>query len=225
LSERQNQELVKRISLKVERFNTTLGKALTKPPLVKSDTAIEFTEYLEDFTLLIGQLSPHASTRRDVSEVLRTASSIERLLLCEEVPPRVVIDWASLHADLDLLARVYGLKWSEVVVTKELVARFENEVRSFSNGLNVELPSIQIIRTAGTRDLPELMHQFRQAAQALNSGYSDSARAQHQIADLSSCTRMISLYLKELTLGLQLQADWRRLSAQVEELVRIYNLD
>src|SRR5215510_8887531 len=124
LSERQNQELVKRLSLKLERFNNSLGKALTKPPLVRSTSALEFTEELEDFTLLIGQLAPNLNARRDVSEVLRKASTIERLLLCEDVPSRVVVDWANLHADLALLARAYGVKWSEAVITKELIAHF-----------------------------------------------------------------------------------------------------
>ncbi|HKE60528.1 MAG TPA: hypothetical protein VKB46_27665, partial [Pyrinomonadaceae bacterium] len=222
LSERQNRELVKRIGLKLERFNNSLGKALTKPPLENSNSALEFREYLEDFTLLIGQLTPNLSARRDVNDLLRTASAIERLLLCEDVPSRVVIDWASLHADLDLLARAYGLKWSEAVLTRELVALFAGEVRRFSESLNVEMPGVQIIRTSAANELPELMQQFRQAAQALNA---DSAKAQHQIAVLSSCTRMLGIYLKDCALGLQLQADWRRLSAQVEELVRIYNLD
>jgi hypothetical protein len=225
LSERQSQELVKRISLKVERFNNSLGRALAKPPLAKSDSALEFTEFLEDFTLLISQLTPRSTPREDITDVLRTASAIERLLLCEEVPSRVVVDWASLHADLDLLARAYGLKWSEAVVTKELVARLENEVRSFSDGLKVELPSVLIIRTAAANDLPALLQQFRQAVEAFHSAYPESDKAQHQISDLSSSTRTLGLYLRDKTLGLALQSDWRRLSAQVEELVRIYNLD
>jgi hypothetical protein len=206
LSERQNQELVKRIGLKVERFNNSLAKALTKAPLEKSNSALEFTEYLEDFTLLIGQLNPSLTARGDVNDLLRTASAIERLLLCEDVPSRVVVDWASLHADLDLLARAYGLKWSEAVVTRE---------RRFLDGLNLELPSVQIIRTTAGDDLPVLVRQFRQAAQAVNP---ESAKAQHQIAALSGCTRMLGLYLKDCTLGLQLEADWRRLSAQVWKL-------
>jgi hypothetical protein len=222
LSERQNRELVKRIGLKVERFNNSLAKALTKPPLEKSNSALEFTEYLEDFTLLIGQLTPNLTARGDVNDLLRAASAIERLLLCEDVPSRVVVDWASLHADLNLLAPAYGLTWSEAVVTRDLIARFENDARRFLDSLNVELPQVQIIRTAAGDDLPVLVQQFRQAAQAVNP---DSAKAQHQIAALSGYTRMLGLYLKDCTLGLQLQADWRRLSAQVEELVRIYNLD
>jgi len=222
LSERQNQELVKRLSLKVERFNNSLGKALTKPPLAKSNSALEFTEYLEDFTLLIDDLALNVKTRYDISEVLRTASAIERLLLCEDVPARVVVDWSSLHADLDLLARVYGLKWSEAVVTNELIARFAKEVRSFSDSLNIDLPSVQIVRTAESNELPALMQQFRQAAQSLDP---DSRTTQHQITILSSSTRTLGLYLKDCSLGLQLQTDWRRLSAQVEEFVRIYNLD
>lgn len=220
LSERQTKTLIKRIKQKSARFHLSLTKELERPPLVASSVATEFTQYLEDLTLLIDQIGNLRLARNDVSEVLRTASAIERLILCTDLPPQVVNDWASFHAELALIARITGVKWSEAVFTNELIAQLENDATRFADNLRVEL-----LPNSSTKEAETLIQDLCQPVRMIDGDFVTSNRTQYQVAAWNRRVDSLRLYLRGCSLSMQLQMEWRRLSAQVEELVRLGDLD
>ena len=121
-SARRQQELVKQISQRAERFyRTFITKSIDR----------ELTHQFEDLLLTIDGLVDPRYRRHNLVIAMRIASAIEHLLLLSDVYPEVVLAWAHLHSDLDLLAKANGIKWSEAFTTKELIADLTNDVDRF----------------------------------------------------------------------------------------------
>jgi hypothetical protein len=99
----------------------------------RNDVSIdrELNNQFEDLLLTIDGLIDPRYRRHNLVIALRIASAIERLLLLADVHPEVVLAWARLHADLDLLAKAHDIKWNEAVTT-ELIAISAPPARSAS---------------------------------------------------------------------------------------------
>ena len=126
-SARRQQELVKQISQRAERLYKMF---ITNKR--RNDVSIEreLNNQFEDLLLTIdGLIDPHYR-RHNLVIAMRIASAIERLLLLADVHPEVVLAWARLHADLDLLAKAHGIKWNEAVITTELIAESRKRGRT-----------------------------------------------------------------------------------------------
>ena len=112
-SARRQQELVKQISQRAERFYKTF---------ITNNRDSELNHQFEDLLLTIDGLVDPRYRRQNLVIAMRLASTIEHLLLLADVRPEGVLAWARLHADLDLLAKANGIRWIESVVTTELIA-------------------------------------------------------------------------------------------------------
>ena len=119
---RRQQELVKQISQRAERFYKTF---LTNNRRRNVRIDRELNNRFEDLLLTIDGLVDPRYRRHNLVIAMRIASAIERLLLLADVRPEAVLAWARLHADLDLLAKANGVNWSEAV-TNELIANSLN---------------------------------------------------------------------------------------------------
>lgn len=219
LSERESQELVKRIDRRTERFCRTFTAQSKQSPGQR-----EVNEHVEEFALLVSQLSDQRVASRYVADLLRSASHIERLLLREGVAPRVVIAWASLHADLDLLARGYGIRWTDAVITPELLAELDGEAIRFGDRLLSELTAFQSIKVT-SNDLKSALGDFQESLRTLNRSYRSSERAYAQIEDIRRRARLIASSLQQHSVRFAVEEDWRNISSQLEELGRLYQLD
>jgi hypothetical protein len=118
-STRRQQELVKQISQRAARLYTTF---ITNNRRREVSIDRELNNHFEDLLLTIDGLVDPRYRRHNLVIAMRIASAIERLLLLSDVSPEVVLAWARLQTDLDLLAKANGVKRSEAVVTNELIA-------------------------------------------------------------------------------------------------------
>ena len=119
---RQQQELVKRINLKAERFyKKFVGESLSTEAALNS----ELNEHLENLVLAIDGISDPRYRRHNLIIVMRITSDIERLLLLADISSELIMAWAYLQANLDLLAKINNIKWTEAVITNELIAAIE----------------------------------------------------------------------------------------------------
>jgi hypothetical protein len=131
--------------------------------------------------------------------------------------------WSRLHADLDQLAKMNGMKWSEAVITDQLIATLISDIDTISTKVNAELSPLQPISATTYADLPVLLSSFRRSAQELNT---DSAEKLHdRIKAVRSYARAINVSLNNCVISSALQRNWKRITSRLEELVRLYNLD
>ena len=115
---RRQQAHVKRINQRALQFY----KAFIRQS-VRNTAAVdcELKDLLEDFLLALDALNA-GYVRHQLVTVMQIASDIEKELLFLDISEGMILAWSRLHADVDRLAKLNGVKWSEPVVTSELIA-------------------------------------------------------------------------------------------------------
>jgi hypothetical protein len=221
-SPRQQQQLVKQVNKKAERFYKSFIRKNQDVGIVLN---AEMNGHLEDLLLTIDGLVNPLYRRHNLIIAMRVASAIERLLLMADVSSDVVLGWADLHADLDLLAKLNGIKWSEAVLTRELIAALANDVDRFLRAFQEQVSLFQDASLKASPDLVVLVEDFRHSAQALHSHVAPTVNIRSRIDAIRSHSRLITESLNRHSITVELQTDWRRVTSQLEALVRLYNLD
>jgi hypothetical protein len=180
----------------------------------------ELIQFAEDFSLLIDGLENRVIDQECVAEILRAAFGVERRVLISDVSSSVVLAWTALHAELDLLAKCYGVKWTEAVVDMDLIASLENETASFEDELKLEIPTIACVAKPVSLSATQST-----VARQVDVDYASSWPVTLQLSDLNKRIRGVSSYFKDCSFSSRLTADWRRLSTQSEEFMRLVFLD
>lgn len=218
-AKRQEQVLVKRINQGALRVYKTFVRQSERTITVDC----ELNELLEDLLLAADGLTDSRYIRHNLVVVMQIASDIEQVLLALDVSSDMIMAWSRLHADLDQLAKMNGMKWSEAVITDQLIATLISDIDNISTKVNAELSPLQRISATTNADLPVLLSSFRSSAQELNT---DSAEKLHdRITAVRSYARAINACLNNCVISTALQQNWKRVTSRLEELVRLYNLD
>jgi len=220
-SARRQQELVKQITQRAERFYKTFIRE--NPGTDPLDS--ELNGHFEDLLLTIDGLANPLYRRQNLILAMQITAAIERLLLMADVSPEVVMAWARLHADLDLLARLNGIRWSEAVVTGELIAALVDDVDKFSRALQAEVPQFHGVSLKTSPDLLVVLEDFRRSAQTLNARSPQAVDMRSLLEAVRNHSRLITESLERYSITPALQHDWKRITSQLEELVRLYMLD
>lgn len=116
---RRQQALVKRINQQAIRFYKTFIRQSIRNAV---GVDCELTGLLEDLLLGVDALTDPRYMRHNLVIVMQIASDIEEELLMVNTSSDVVIAWSRLHSDLDRLAKINGIQWSEAVITNALIA-------------------------------------------------------------------------------------------------------
>ena len=218
-SARQQQLLVKRINQGARRFYKTF---LTQS-IRKTATAIcDLNDLLEDLLLAVDGLTDSRYINHNLVIVMQIASDVERELLGADISPDVVMAWSRLHADVDRLAKMNGIKWSEAVITDALIAALAGNLSTVSKNMQTELspsPAVSINAT----ELPLLLSKLHSSAQELETSSFD--KLHHRIVAVRNDARSITALLNSRVISSALQDEWRRFTSRFEELVRLYSLD
>lgn len=114
----RQQALVKQINQRARRFYKAFVSNSVRAACVDPD----LNDLLEDLVLAVEGLTDPRYTRANLMVVLQIAADIEQEVLWPSLTPDIVIAWSRLHADLDRLAKMNGIKWGEVIITNELIA-------------------------------------------------------------------------------------------------------
>jgi hypothetical protein len=219
-SSQRKQILMQRISKRAEDFYNVY----TREHRVIADRGeLEICGRLEDLLMLTDGLSDTRHIKSLLENIMPLASAIERMLLVSDSSSKIVLNWALLHADLDLLAKLYNLQWTEVVITKELLATFGKETNNVLDELLLELPAAQQIASKPELVFTDRLEEFRKVSLSLEVEEAGSRRS--QIDKLARMSRTFSLALNRYPLSTSLVSKWRLVSSQLEELSRLYSLD
>jgi len=217
---RRQQALVKRINQHAIRFYKTFISQSVRNAVALD---CELNDLLEDLLLAVDGLGDPRYTRHNLVVVMQIASDIEQELLLVNVSSNVVMAWSRLHADLDRLAKMSGIKWSEAVITDELIAALAGDVDTVSTQIQTELPQVHTISATTSAGLPELLANFRSFAQELNN--STDNKLHYRIEAGRNFARAIDASLNNSVVSSALQRDWRRVTSRLEQFVRLYTLD
>lgn len=121
---RRQQALVKQINQRAVRFY----KAFVSESVRTTGLDCDLNYLLEDLLLAVDGLTSSRSIRHNLVLVMQIASDVEQELLLTDISPDVVTAWSRLHADLDRLAKMNGIKWNEPDITDVLIATLKSDV-------------------------------------------------------------------------------------------------
>jgi hypothetical protein len=214
LSDQQTQKLATLIAQKSKRFDSALKKHLSKSS--PTHLSPELIRCAQHFSRLTSEIHQGVSAPDYVSQLMQSASALERMILCTDLSASVLIEWSRLHADLDLLAHLMQIDWVEAVVTRDLVAQVETDFQNVVANLDKELASL----SGGPRINSVTWTQHRIA-------FDDSSNLSPValVVEWKSRVEALRPFVKRWSLSTSFLAEWRRLTAQVEEIIRLMELE
>jgi hypothetical protein len=128
ITAKQQQALVKRINQGARRFYKAFIRQSGRTTCALD---CELNELLEDLLLAVDSLTDPRYMRHNLLVVMQIAFDLEQELLLVDISPDVVMAWSDLHANLNRLAKIKGIKWSEPI-TNELIAALIGDVDTVS---------------------------------------------------------------------------------------------
>lgn len=216
---RQQKALVKRINQGAVR----VYKAFVRQSGSTITFDCELNELFEDLLLAADGLTDSRYLRHNLVIVMQIASDIEQELLAVDVSADMILTWSHLHADLDRLAKLNGIKWSEAVITDQLIATLASDADTISTKVKAELSPLQPVSAESSTDLFGLLSSFRSSARELSN--SSGTNLHNRIETVRHHARAINASLEKYVISTALQHNWRHVTSRLEELVRLYSLD
>jgi hypothetical protein len=115
LSDKEVEEIIRRIEKQSDRFRSSLDSALDKSRFDGSRREDDINAFVKDFysetKRLHDRFDSHKSTGNDVQIVLDRATRIDEFMRRNRLRGKAEAEWATLKVNLDELAKVYNVSW------------------------------------------------------------------------------------------------------------------
>lgn len=194
-SQQQVEQLLERIEERTDAFANQLNKSLDRSRLDGSrseDNIAERVSELENATDELRREYDHNDTRREDSpearKILNTATEVNRIMNLRSFSRQAELSWINLRAELNTLARVYGLPAVGARSYRFVAARNTAPIRS-----NVPVRRATVIRTYSQQQVEQLLERIEERADDFTSQLNKSldrsrlngTRTEDNIAELA----------------------------------------
>jgi hypothetical protein len=189
VTDREVSRLLDRIRSKTNTFRGSLKKALNNSRLDRAPREENINDYVKAFEeetrRLDDHFDKHKSAVADVDSVLQRAARIDTFVSLHPLDARVQGDWATLRADLELLANAYNISWqwgrefrtppfveSPYRVNdkrvEELIHRIEEQSDVFRKSLDSALDKSRLDGTRREDDMNSFVKEFYKETKQLH---------------------------------------------------------
>jgi hypothetical protein len=115
LSDKDVENIIRRIEQQSDRFRSSLDSALDKSRINGSNREDDINNFVKDFykqtKTLRDRFNDHKSTAADVQSILEGAARIDQFMRRYPLSSRAQDDWSTLKTNLDDLAAAYDVNW------------------------------------------------------------------------------------------------------------------
>ena len=115
LSDKEVEQILRRIEKQSDRFKSSLDSALDRTRINGTRREDDVNDYVKRFNEEVKHLhdrfADHKSVAADVQSVLDRAARIDEFMSRRGLGGRAQEDWAQLKANLDELSQAYGVDW------------------------------------------------------------------------------------------------------------------
>jgi predicted glycoside hydrolase/deacetylase ChbG (UPF0249 family) len=248
ISDREVGRLLDRIKSKSNTFRESLKKALNQSRLERTPREENINDYVKAFEeetkRLDDHFDRHKSTVPDVDSVLQRASRIDTFMTLHPLDARVQGDWATLRADLELLANAYNISWqwggewsthplvelpyrvSDKQV-EELIHRIEAQSDVFRKSLDSALDQSRLDGTRREDDINAFVKEFTKETRQLHDHFDSHKSTASDVETVLNRAAQVDQFMRRnrLKRDRDAQRDWLQLRAQLEELAGLYNVN
>jgi predicted glycoside hydrolase/deacetylase ChbG (UPF0249 family) len=248
ISDREVSRLLDRIKSKTNTFRESLKKALNKSRLDRTQREENINDYVKAFEeetkRLDDHFDHHKSTVADVDSVLQRAARINTFMTLHPLDARVEGDWATLRADLELLANAYNISWqwggefrtppfvdlpyrvSDKQV-EELIHSIETQSDVFRKSLDTALDRSRLDGTRREDDINSFVKEFYKETKRLHEHFDSHKSTTGDVETVLNRAGQIDQFMRRNRLqhDREAQREWLQLRAHLEELAQLYNVN
>ncbi|MDX6303958.1 MAG: hypothetical protein QOI77_927 [Blastocatellia bacterium] len=247
ISDREVARLLDRIKSKTNTFRDSLKKALNNSRLDRTQREENINDYVKAFEeetkRLDDHFDHHKSTVADVDSVMQRASRIWNFMALHPLDARVQSDWATLRADLELLANAYNIPWqwgaefrtppfvelpyrvSDQQV-EELIHRIESQSDVFRKSLDTALDRSRLDGTRREDDINSFVKDFYQETKRLHEHFDSHKSTASDVQTVLNRAAQIDQFMRRnrLQRDREAQREWNTLKRQLDELANVYRV-
>lgn len=253
LSDKEVEQIIKRIEKQSDKFRSSLDAALDKSRLngsSREDDINAFVKaYYEDTKHLRDRFDAHKSTAPDVESVLQRAARIDTFMRRYPLSTRAQNDWATLRSYLDQLAQTFNVGWqwngygpasdypapSPVVsgvpyrVTDrevdQILKRIENQSDKFRSSLDSALDKSRFNGTRQEDNINAYVKDFYSETKRLRDHFEKHKSTGSDVESVLNRAATIDEFMNRNRLKKKnAQNEWAKLRVNLEELANIYGV-
>jgi len=245
VSDREVSRLLDRIKNKTGGFRQSLKNALNKSRLNRTQREEDINAFVkafeEDTKRLADHFNHHKSTVADVDSVLQRAARIDTLMTARPPDARTETAWATLRADLELLASAYNISWrwggesrmppftdvpyriSDKEV-EDVIHRLESQSDKFRKSLDSALDKSRFDGSRREDDINAFVKDFYQETKTLHDHFDSHKSTASDVQQVLDRAAQIDQFMRRNKLKKDAQKDWTVLRAYLDELARVYGV-
>ncbi len=248
ISDREVTRLLDRIKSKTNTFRSSLKKALNKSRrdrTQREDNINDFVKAFEEETKrLDDRFDHHKSAVADVDSVLQRAARINTFMTLHPLDARAQGDWATLRADLGLLADAYNISWQwgsesrtpsfvglpyrvDDKQVEELIHRIEAQSDAFRKSLDSALDKSRLDGTRREDDINAFVKDFYKETKQLHEHFDSHKSTAGDVQTVLNRAAQIDQFMRRNRLKRdgEAQREWRQLRALLDELAGLYSVN
>jgi hypothetical protein len=248
ISDRDVARLLDQIKSKTGTFRDSLKKALNQSRLDRTTREDDINAYVKAFEeetkRLDDNFDHHKSTVADVDSVLQRASRIYTFMALHPLDERLQGDWATLRADLDLLANAYNISWQwgsewrtppfvELPYrvsdrdVEELIHRIETQSDVFRKSLDSALDKSRLDGTRQEDDINSFVKEFYKETKRLHEHFDSHKSTAGDVQTVLNRAAQIDQFMRRNRLkhDKEAQKEWLQLRVNLDELARVYSVN
>jgi archaellum component FlaC len=249
VSDREVGRLLDRIRSKTNTFRDSLKKALNKSRLDRTQREENINDFVKAFEEETRRLDDHfhghKSTTADVDSVLQRAARINTFMTVHPLDARSQGDWATLRADLELLANAYNVSWQwDSIIhappplielpyrvsdkqVEELIHRIEGQSDVFRKSLDSALDQSRLDGTRREDDINSFVKDFYKETKQLHDHFDSHKSTTADVQAVLNRAAQIDQFMRRnrLRRDREAQQEWLRLRVNLDELAGLYNVN
>lgn len=248
ITDREVGRLIDRVKSKTNTFRGSLKKALNKSRLDRTQREENVNDYVKAFEADTRRLDDHfhdrKSTVADVETVLQRANRINSFMVLHPLDARVQGDWATLRADLELLAQAYNVTWQwggefrtpplmelpyrvDDKQVEELIHRIESQSDVFRKSLDAALDRSRLDGTRREDDINSFVKDFYKANQQLHDHFDSHKSTSDDVQAVLDRAAQIDQFMRRnrLKRDREAQVEWQKVRVNLDDLARLYHVN
>jgi hypothetical protein len=252
LNDKDVEKIIKRIEQQSDRFRSSLDSALDKSRFNGTSREDDINAFVKDFYQstkhLRDQFNHHRSTAPDVQSVLDKAARINSFMRRYPLSPRAQDDWSALKTNLDELASAYNVNWiwdgyqsaatnypiGSVVSdlpyrvsdreVEQALRRIEQQSDKFRSALDSALDKSRLDGTREEDNINAFVKSFYESTKKLRDHFNNHKSTSADVQTVLDGASRIDGFMRRNRLRRNVESEWSRLRANLDELARIYNV-
>lgn len=240
LSDQQLKDLVNRIDTHKDAFQTSVKRAIDRGPINGSAAEDQIHRSVKSFEQATDLLRDRVNDRQyetaDAEHVLRRASSIDNLMMRNQLDAPAQSDWQALRLDMNDLARAYGITWSSRAASwdvpsriddrqiEQLLKQIDEKADRFDKSLDQAADRSRIDDRRAKDEIRQSVKDLRQLTDRLRDRVKGRQSNSLDVEEVLRRSVSIDGFMQRHQLSAQAERNWLSLRGDLDSLARAYNV-